>query len=98
MNINVTINCPGLAEKLDRILAKLEKVMATLSDFEAKFTAVTDQVAKAAAEIVAEIVAEIDALKKAIEDGAQTTPAIDASLERLTGLAQALDDLNPDAP
>lgn len=94
MDINISIHWPGLTKALDRIFSQLETIMTKLDEFEAKFTALVDQVAKAAAEISAEI-AE---LKKQIEDGAQTTPGIDASLERLTALAQALDDLNPDAP
>jgi len=40
----------------------------------------------------------IDEVKKAIEESGNSTPEIDAALNRLQGKTQELDDLNPDAP
>lgn len=62
-------------------------IMATLADFTTALNGVNDQLQKALAEIQAEI-ANIG----------QSTPAMDAALARLQAAAQALDDLNPDAP
>ena len=67
--------------------------MAKLSELEGKLTALADQFAKGIDEVVAEIKTLTDALANVdIPTGAQ------ASLDRLTTLAQKLDDLNPDQP
>ena len=68
--------------------------MATLTELQASMDAVGDQLTKATSEIVA----EIKTLQDEVAAGGVTTPGIDASLARLQGLAQALDDLNPDVP
>ncbi len=71
--------------------ATLATALGTISD---ALTGVGDQLTKATAEIVAEIA-----------NAGGTTPAVDAAVAKLQGVAdalktasQALDDLNSDAP
>lgn len=71
-----------------------ERIMATQAETEAKLTTIADQLDKAKGEIVA----AIQALKDALSAAGNSTPGIDAAVARLEGGAQALDDLNPDAP
>ncbi len=78
---------------LDSINSSTELIMASLAELNASLTAVGDQLAKASSEIKS----EIDTLTAAVAASGTTTPEIDASVTRLQGLAQALDDLNPDA-
>jgi len=74
-------------------LRKLRIHMATSNaELSAKLTAIGDQLEKAKNEIVAEVQTLKDALANTT-----ITPEADASLTRLQGLAQGLDDLNPDA-
>lgn len=81
-----------------RILAAIADLKDTIlmnqTELQAALDAVNDQLTKATAEINAEIAT----LTAEIAAGGVTTPGVDASLARLQGLAQALDDLNPDAP
>lgn len=58
-----------------------------LKQYSDAVAAVGDQLTKALAEIQAELAA-----------GGNTTPEMDAALAKAQTAAQALDDLNPDAP
>jgi hypothetical protein len=81
--------------KLMHRIDQLERhIMATMAELQASLDTIGDQLAKASAEIVA----EIQTLKDELAAGGITTPGVDASVARLTGFAQALDDLNPDQP
>jgi hypothetical protein len=62
-------------------------IMTDQTTLAATLSSIADQLTKATAEIVAAIAA-----------AGNTTPAVDAAVAKLQGLAQALDDLNPDAP
>jgi hypothetical protein len=74
-------------------LKEMEHHMATkVIDLAATLTALGAQLDKAKTEIVT----EIQALKTAL-DTAEIPAEAQASLDKLTTLAQALDDLNPDA-
>lgn len=87
------LNC--MMRNIDGRFCTLErKLMATMEELQATLDATADQLAKASAEIVA----EIKTLQDELAAGAVTTPGVDASVARLKALAQALDDLNPDAP
>jgi uncharacterized protein involved in exopolysaccharide biosynthesis len=84
-----------LARQIDDRFCNLErKVMATMEQLQASLDAVGDQLTKASGEIQA----EIKTLQDELAAGGLTTPGVDASVARLQGLAQALDDLNADAP
>lgn len=69
-------------------------IMTKVSELSAALGAVADRVSKAQTEILA----EIETLKGQIGADADLSPEAQASLDRLTGLAQSLDDINPDAP
>ena len=68
--------------------------MSTMEELQATLDAVGEQLTKASAEIVAEIAT----LQAEIANAGNTTPGVDASVARLQALAEALDQLNPDAP
>jgi ABC-type transporter Mla subunit MlaD len=102
--------CPVTRKDLEELFISLywvqrsntQKIMAKLSELSAKLTSIDDQLDKAQTEItgaVATLQQTIDDLKAQIEAGSD--PVIpdeaQAALDRLTAVAQALDDLNPDA-
>lgn len=66
-----------------------DAIMAKLSDATTRLNALADQMTK--------VKAEVQALKDASEN-MDTTPEFDASLDRLGGLIQGTDDIDPDAP
>jgi ABC-type transporter Mla subunit MlaD len=79
---------------LDVLLGKeLQKIMANQAELAAQLSAVSAQLAKASGEIVARVAA----LEQAIANAGNSTPEVDAALEAVKQIAQALDDLNPDA-
>lgn len=63
------------------------KIMSTQAELAAALRAVNAQLQKAIEEIVA-----------AVANSGNTTPEVDAAVAALQAAAQALDDLNPDAP
>lgn len=67
--------------------------MATQAELAAQLTAIRDQLAKASGEIQARVAA----LEAAIVAAGNSTPEVDAALDSVRAIAQALDDLNPDA-
>lgn len=82
-----------------QIMAKVKDLAGALSDLNTKVGAIGSQLTKATGEITA----EIETLKSALED-ADIPEDAQASLDALTSkvnalapVAQALDDLNPDA-
>ena len=75
------------------ILQALEKVMASQEQLAAQLNAISAQLTK----VTGEIQARVTALEAAIEAAGNTTPEVDAALEAVKQIAQALDDLNPDA-
>lgn len=77
-----------LERHIDGLFCMFErKFMTSLADFAAALQGVGDQLQKALAEIQAELAAM-----------GGSTPEMDAALARIQAAAQALDDLNPDAP
>lgn len=85
---------PGDARRtLLTILKTLERIMATQAELAAQLLAVRDQLGKASAEITARVAV----LEAAIVAAGNSTPEVDAALEAVKQIAQALDDLNPDA-
>lgn len=71
-----------------------EEVMTKLSELPISLDKVTDTLLKARDEInaaVAVLTGQLDALST-------LTPEAEAALDRLSRVAQALDDMNPDAP
>jgi len=52
---------------------------------------------QALADLGAQLTKALDEIRAAIERGGQTTPEVDAALANARTVAQALDDLNPDA-
>jgi len=94
MRIDVFHHDADVSAVLTRILRTLEKIMATQAELAATLLAVRDQLTKASAEIVARVAA----LEQAIANAGNTTPETDAALAAVKEIAQALDDLNPDAP
>jgi hypothetical protein len=79
------------------ILSNIEKnIMTKLSDLEGVLDGISDQVTKSQDEITAEIKTLTDAL--AAGGNTPLSPAAEASLTRLKGLVQGLDDINPDVP
>lgn len=88
----LTIICTLLIAAL--IVISTLVIMTKVSELAAALGAVADRVSKAQTEILA----EIEVLKGQIGADADLSPEAQASLDRLTGLVQALDDINPDAP
>jgi len=82
-----------LVQMSRQIQSLKEIIMTSDATNAAKIDAVNTQLVKATGEIVAQVQALKDAL--ANQD---TTPETDAALAKLVATAQALDDLNPDAP
>jgi hypothetical protein len=76
------------------IVISTKLIMTKVSELAAALGAVADRVTKAQTEILA----EIETLKGQIGADADLSPEAQASLDRLTGLAQALDDINVDVP
>lgn len=66
---------------------RLSKIMATQDQEAAALNAVSDQLTKAMGE-----------LTTALGNLGQTSPEVDAATAKLQAAAQALDDLEPDAP
>lgn len=80
--------------RLGSINDKVERIMATNAEFAQALVDLKAQLVKAAAEIVAKIAA----LEDAIANSGNSTPEMDAALADAKAAAQALDDINPDAP
>lgn len=97
MNVNFNffdwIRPPAKEHLLDEILKILMRLSMDIQTLTAKVNAVSDQLDKAKIEITT----QIQALRDALTD-VQVPPEAEAALTRLEGLAQALDDFNPDAP
>lgn len=79
---------PGLAAKLDRILANQRIIMSTLAEFEAGFARI-DTATTAIADILRDIGGQIGSMTKAEEDAAKA---------RLEGVAVALEALASQGP
>lgn len=73
----------------------IRKLIMKTADLAATLQKIDDQLDKAKTEIVGQIQALKDALANA---GTDVPPEAQAALDRLTTLAQALDDITPDAP
>lgn len=80
----VPVTKQDLLETEKRIMAKLSELAPTLLALEGKLTKIQDEVEK---------------LREAFENSDVDIPAeAQESLDRLAALAQAIDDVNPDAP
>lgn len=95
----VYANACSVNRSKHQIMAKVKDLAGALSDLNTKVGAIGSQLTKATGEITA----EIETLKSALED-ADIPEDAQASLDALTSkvnalapVAQALDDLNPDA-
>ena len=84
-------NC--CAVKLQQILIEIGELMTSVSELSVKLDAISAQLGKASMEIQA----EVQTLKDQLANVGQLTPEAEASLANLMTVAQALDDLNPDA-
>lgn len=82
-----------IVELLKRQSKILETLMTSMTELETKLNDINLQLTKASAEIQA----EVQSLKDIIAAGGQLTPDAEAALANLTSIAQALDDMNPDA-
>jgi hypothetical protein len=71
-----------------------KRLMSTQAELATQLLAVRDQLTKASAEVQARVAA----LEAAIANSGNSTPEVDAALDAVKQIAQALDDLNPDAP
>lgn len=80
-------------KKLDLIILKLNKIMATQAELAQQLRDLTAQNEKARVEILAKIAA----LEQAIIDAGNTTPEVDAALADLKASVQTDDDIVPDA-
>jgi len=81
----------AVIDKLKRLELLLGKIMTDVSQLAAKIDAVSDKLGKASGEIMNEIAT--------LRATAGQLPAdAEASLARLESMAQALDDIVPDAP
>ena len=84
-------HCQAVIDALKRQESLLEKIMTDVNELAAKIDAVSDKLGKASGEIVNEIAT--------LRAAAGQLPAdAEASLARLESMAQALDDIVPDAP
>ena len=82
----------GLTEinkQLAVINKKLDQIMATQSEAAAKLAEAADKLEKAKGELLAEI--------EKLKAGGELSPEAQAAVERIQALAQALDDIVPDA-
>lgn len=84
-------HCQAVIDRLKRQELLLGKIMTNVTQLAAKIDAVSDKLGKASGEILNEIAT----LRAAA--GELPTDA-EASLARLESMAQALDDIVPDAP
>jgi hypothetical protein len=102
MNIAFTLTFevgPKTAAFIERVIFNATSdikgaIMSTQAELAAQLSTIGDQLDKASTELVNEIQALTDAVKTA----GNTTPEVDASLARLTAIAQKLDDMNVDVP
>lgn len=83
-----------LLAQLTIIQQELKTIMTTQVQTAADLLAVKAQLSKAAGEIVG----KISSLEAALAAAGATTPEVDAAVADLKTLAQALDDVVPDAP
>jgi hypothetical protein len=82
-------------QKLRIILLRIERlIMATQTELANQLLTVRDQLTKASAEIQSRVAT----LEEAIANAGNSTPEVDAALDGVKQIAQALDELNPDAP
>jgi chaperonin cofactor prefoldin len=81
-------------DQLHHVNQSLERIIMDQKALAAELVALKAQNDKSRAEIVAKIAA----LEAALGNAGGTTAEVDAALAALKGAAQALDDLNPDAP
>ena len=70
-----------------KVIKLLKKILMNQQELAAALSKVSDQLQKG-----------IDEVKTAIANSGNTTPEVDTALANLQAAAQALDDLNPDAP
>lgn len=94
-------------KKLDEILTTLLSLKMDIRTLTEKIDEVSAQLEKANAEIVAakardaqmrqDLLDEISRLQDSLAD-AEVPPETEASINRLTGIAQATDDIHPDEP
>jgi hypothetical protein len=84
---------PGLARRLDLIIANQGTIMATLSEHAQALRDILAQNEKARTEILAKIQALEDALANV-----ETTAEIDEAMAALKASVQTDDDMNADAP
>lgn len=76
-------------------------IVTNNADLAAQLNAAADQAEKSKAEVVAavgKLTTEVAALQAQIASGADVPPEVIAAANRVSAAAQALDDLNPDAP
>ena len=93
MNLKIDCGCHSQAviDKLKRLELLLGKIMININELAEKQDAVSDKLSKAFGEITNEIAT--------LRSTAGQLPAnAEASLSRLEAMAQALDDIVPDAP
>ena len=76
-----------LRDKLDHIDRKTDKILMTQAELQ-----------QSLADLGAQLTKALDEIRIAIERSGQTTPEVDSALANARSVAQALDDLNPDAP
>ena len=74
-------------DAIHQIDRKVNNIMATQKEEADTLSAIADQLNKAITEITA-----------ALANLGNTSPEVDAATDKLKAVAQALDDLNPDAP
>src|ERR1044071_9396933 len=77
-----------------RLTRKVKQIMATQQELATKLNSIGDELDKA----FKEITDAVQALKDALANAGNSTPEVDAAVARLDTAAQALDNINPDAP
>ena len=75
-----------------QLYAKLDKIMATQAELQASLEALGTQLDK----VSAELNTEIQNLTDAVAAAGNTTPEIDAAVQKMQQIVDALDALNPD--
>ena len=85
---------PGLARRLDLILANQRDIMTDQAQHAQELRDLTAQNEKARQEIIA----QIKALQDALDNAGGTTPEVDEAMAALKASVQMDDDMNADAP
>lgn len=85
------------------VLNKIERIMATLDDFQVSIDTITEQLIKVQSEVVSASKVQSDAIAvlqaevaNLQSSGVVVSPALQASLDNLQLVANQLDALNPD--